>query len=106
MKRVIPARPDLKRAAVRLADQITTAREDLRRALIDAGDTRAARCRLQELEREAAAVSQELAELNAAASDEAQRQLQVRAEELAASAAERLETQLAALQPPPTPEAC
>lgn len=102
MKRV--SRPDLERAAARLADHITTAQDNLRRALVEAGDTAAARAKLRELECEAAAVSQELGDLSAAAERETQRQIQVRAEKLATGATDRLKATLAELEPPAAPE--
>ena len=105
MKRSVPSRSALEQAAADLAGKLAGARETLRRALIEAGDTAAARKTVLNLEREAQRVSDELAELDAAATQEAEQQVFDRAEALAGAAAERLETLLAALKPPPMPEA-
>lgn len=104
-KRSDHSRSALEQAAADLAGQLSSARENLRRALIEAGDTATARANLRELEHEAAVLAQRLTELDVVAERAAQSQLQARSDELATAAVKRLETQLAALNPPPMPEA-
>ncbi|UKJ74245.1 hypothetical protein [Azospirillum brasilense] len=102
-RNVIPARPDLEKTQADLVAQIETAQADLRRALIEAGDTVTARAQLRDLEQRAAAVARELADLDAAAEQEAQHCLQQTANAMATAASRRLSDRLAALQPPVQP---
>lgn len=99
-QKVIPARPDLEKTQAALAAQIETAQAELHRALIEAGDTASVRVRLRELEQKAVSVARELADLDAAAEQDAQHRLQQSADALATAARRRLAGRLAALEPP------